>query len=94
MLKNSSRITVQDNHVSRVGNPVDGETAKGIRVEASTDPLILRNTVANNTTYGIYLVKFVSSSSDNVAVNNVTYQNGDHGIDDLLSPSGSFFREG
>jgi len=69
VVKSSSHITVQDNDVSRAGKPVLGQTAKGIRVEASTDSSILRNTVANNTLYGIYLVS--GSTRNEVSNNNI-----------------------
>ncbi|HYM57163.1 MAG TPA: right-handed parallel beta-helix repeat-containing protein [Solirubrobacteraceae bacterium] len=69
VLKSSSHITVQDNDVRRAGQPVQGQTAKGIRVEASTDSSIRRNTVANNTQYGIYLL--TGSTRNEISNNNI-----------------------
>src|ERR687886_137185 len=54
-VKSSSNITIRDNHTSYCGQPISGQTAKGIRLESSTDSTIAGNTVDHNTSYGIYV---------------------------------------
>ncbi|HET8786476.1 MAG TPA: right-handed parallel beta-helix repeat-containing protein [Candidatus Limnocylindrales bacterium] len=52
---NSSNITIRANHVSYCGQPVNGKTAKGIRIENSSSSIVEDNTVDHNTSYGIYV---------------------------------------
>ncbi|MBX5468894.1 MAG: PKD domain-containing protein [Thermoleophilaceae bacterium] len=70
VVKSSSHITVRGNRVSNSGDPVSGRTAKGIRIENTTDSLIATNTVDHNTDYGIYLR---SGSTRNEVVSNSVY---------------------
>ena len=56
LVSNSSDIILTDNHVSDSGQPISGQTAKGIRLSAVTTALVARNTIDHNTDYGIYLV--------------------------------------
>src|SRR6266540_6800319 len=71
-VKNSSKITIRGNHISFCGQPVSGQTAKGIRVESSTDSVIAGNTVDHNTSYGIYIA---SSSTRNLVQGNNIFSN-------------------
>ncbi len=72
VVKNSSKITIRGNHISFCGQPVSGQTAKGIRVESSTDSVIAGNTVDHNTSYGIYIA---SSSTRNLVQGNNIFSN-------------------
>jgi parallel beta-helix repeat protein len=71
VVKNSTDITLRGNHVTKVGQPVSGSTAKGIRVDSSRDCLVVNNTVDHNTDYGIYLV----GSRQNEVLSNVSFAN-------------------
>jgi parallel beta-helix repeat protein len=68
---NSSNIALRNNHVTNCGQPVNGKSAKGIRVENSSNSVIVNNTVDHNTSYGIY----VPSSTGILVQGNVTYSN-------------------
>jgi parallel beta-helix repeat protein len=70
--KNSSNITIRGNHVSFAGQPVQGKTAKGIRLDGTTDSVVSTNTVDHNTDYGIYLV---SGSTRDQVLGNRVFQN-------------------
>jgi parallel beta-helix repeat protein len=52
---NSSNVTIRSNHVSYCGQPVSGKTAKGIRIENSSNSIVENNTVDHLTSYGIYV---------------------------------------
>jgi parallel beta-helix repeat protein len=52
----SNNIKLIDNTVRFAGEPVSGQTAKGITVSESTDTLVEGNTVERNSNFGIYLV--------------------------------------
>ena len=76
---NSSHIKLSGNHVSYSGQPVPGKTAngirktaKGIRLENTTDSVVLGNTVDHNSSYGIYLTV---GSTRNLLQGNVTFSN-------------------
>jgi parallel beta-helix repeat protein len=68
VVKNSSNVTIRGNHVSSAGQPSQGKTAKGIRLDGTTDSVVATNTVDHNTDYGIYLV---GSTRDQVVGNRV-----------------------
>ena len=68
VVKNSSNITIRGNHVSSAGQPVQGKTAKGIRLDGASDSIVATNTVDHNSDYGIYLV---GSTRDQVVDNRV-----------------------
>jgi parallel beta-helix repeat protein len=68
VVKNSSNVTIRGNHVSSAGQPSQGKTAKGIRLDGATDSVVATNTVDHNTDYGIYLV---GSTRDQVVGNRV-----------------------
>jgi parallel beta-helix repeat protein len=72
VVKLSSNITLRGNHVSYSGQPVNGKSAKGIRVENSTDSVVAGNTVDHNSSYGIYLA---SGSTRNLVKGNVIFNN-------------------
>src|SRR5215213_248184 len=72
VVKSSSHITISNNHVSFAGKAVDGQTARGIRVENSTDSSIVGNTVDHNTTFGIYVL---GGSTRNTISNNEIFAN-------------------
>ena len=72
LVKSSSNITIRDNHVSHAGRPVRGELATGIRLEGTNDSVVARNTVDDNTNYGIYLE---SGSTRNQIVGNRVFRN-------------------
>ena len=50
-------ISLIDNRVSNAGQPVSGQTAKGIRLSNTTNSLVSGNTLDHNTDYGIYVVE-------------------------------------
>ncbi|HEV8450525.1 MAG TPA: right-handed parallel beta-helix repeat-containing protein [Gaiellales bacterium] len=50
-----SNIRLEGNHVSFSGQPANGKSAKGIRVEDSSNSIIENNTVDHNSSYGIYV---------------------------------------
>jgi parallel beta-helix repeat protein len=68
VVKNSSNITIRGNHISFAGQPAQGKTAKGIRLDGATDSVVSTNTVDHNSDYGIYLV---GSTRDQVVGNRV-----------------------
>jgi len=67
VVKSSSHVTLRDNHVSFAGQPANGATAKGIRLEGTSDSTVEGNTVDHNTDFGIYLL---SGSTRNEIVSN------------------------
>jgi parallel beta-helix repeat protein len=72
IIKNSSNVTLRNVEVSQAGLPISGKTAKGIRVEASTDCVVANNKLHNNTNNGIYVL---SGSTRNQIVGNDVYAN-------------------
>jgi parallel beta-helix repeat protein len=50
-----SNIRLEGNHVSYSGQPVSGKTAKGIRLQDSSNSTIENNTVDHSSSYGIYV---------------------------------------
>ena len=72
VVKNSSFVTLAGNHVSYVGLPQSGKTAKGIRLEGATDSSVTNNTVDHATSYGIYLL---SGATRNLVQGNVSFSN-------------------
>jgi parallel beta-helix repeat protein len=72
IVKNSTNITIRGNTVSYAGLPVQNSTAKGIRLEGSTDCVVATNKVHHNTYFGIYLM---AGSTRNTVVGNDVYQN-------------------
>ena len=133
LVKNSARITVEQNRVSYSGKPISGSTRAGIRLENSTDSVVAANTVDHNTDSGIAVlngstrndvrgnhafenargytraaagirlyaapgntvrgnvshnnedsgIECYTDADNTLLYNNVTYDNGDHGIDNL-----------
>jgi hypothetical protein len=135
LVSQSSHITVEDNHVSGAGKPVNGGTRGGVIVKGTTNSLIVGNTSEHNSDSGFAVlgtstgvrvsgnrsfgnarqyrpaapgidiqasgntidrnlvygnedsgIQLYNGAVDNVVVDNVTYNNGDHGIDALYSP--------
>jgi parallel beta-helix repeat protein len=72
VVKNSTNIAVRSNRVTNCGQPAQGKTAKGIRLEGATDSVVATNTVDHNTDYGIYLL---NASNRNQIVSNTIFQN-------------------
>jgi len=72
VVKNSSNVTIANNHISFSGQPVNGKTAKGIRLDSATDSTVSGNTVDHNSSYGIYLT---SGSTRNLLKANVIFSN-------------------
>jgi parallel beta-helix repeat protein len=81
-LANTTAVQV-DRNVSTFNAEVVARRASGIRVHSSTGATISSNVTHHNEDSGI---EFVSGAHDNLVVNNVTYDNGDHGIDNLEAP--------
>jgi parallel beta-helix repeat protein len=82
-LNNSTTgVQVVSNHAN---NNARGYTraAPGINVRTSSGNTIIGNISHNNEDTGI---QFYSGASNNLAVNNLCFNNGDHGIDNLNSP--------
>ena len=91
VVKNSSNVELWGNHVSYSGQPANGQAAKGIRIEGTTDSVISDNTVDHNTAYGIYLDLGATRNqvSENVIFSNAFgYQRAASGIR-LHSSSGN-----
>jgi parallel beta-helix repeat protein len=72
VVKNSSNITIRGNHVSYAGQPAQGKTAKGIRLDGAIDSVVSTNTSDHNSDHGIYLV---NSSTRNQIVGNKLFAN-------------------
>jgi parallel beta-helix repeat protein len=72
VVKNSTNVVLQSNHVFTCGQPAQGKTAKGIRLDGATNSVVASNTVDHNTDYGIYLV---NASNFNQVVSNTSFQN-------------------
>ena len=66
---NSDQIKLIGNRVSRAGQPVSGQTGKGIRLSNVKDSLVAHNTVADNTDFGILVTG--GSTRNRVAGNEV-----------------------
>jgi parallel beta-helix repeat protein len=79
---NSTGVQVFRNE-SRFNAEVVARKASGIRIHSSDGNTISSNLTHNNEDSGI---EFVTGSANNLVVNNVAYDNGDHGIDNLESP--------
>jgi parallel beta-helix repeat protein len=71
-LKTSSNITVRGNTVLNAGQPISGKTAKGIRIDGSTDCVVANNKLHDNTNNGIYVL---AGSTRNVISGNEVYAN-------------------
>ncbi|MEO6205637.1 MAG: right-handed parallel beta-helix repeat-containing protein [Mycobacteriales bacterium] len=54
-VKSSDHIVIEGNHVSAAGLPIEGSTARGITVNATTDSVVSGNLVDHNSDAGIYL---------------------------------------
>jgi len=67
----SANITLAGNHVSYCGQPVSGSTASGIRLSATTNSLIARNTVDHNSDFGIFLTN--GTAGVTVEGNDISY---------------------
>jgi parallel beta-helix repeat protein len=72
VVKNSSNITIRGNRASYAGQPVNGQTARGIRIDTTTDSTFSGNTVDHNTAYGIYLL---AASTRNLVKGNNIFSN-------------------
>ncbi|WP_214317942.1 right-handed parallel beta-helix repeat-containing protein [Nonomuraea sediminis] len=71
-LTGSDHVTVDGNTVTYAGQPVSGQTARGIYVSSTTDSVISANVAHHNSDSGIYL----TSSAARVTVRgNTAYQN-------------------
>jgi parallel beta-helix repeat protein len=82
-LANTTGVQVYRN-TSAFNAEVVARRASGIRVHTSTGATISSNITHHNEDSGI---EFVRGASNNLAVNNVSYDNGDHGIDNLEAPN-------
>jgi Periplasmic copper-binding protein (NosD) len=71
-VSNSSHITLSNNHVSYAGQPVDGLTKYGIRLNNVSDSLVSGNITDHNTNAGIGLV---SGSTRNEVRGNESFAN-------------------
>ena len=71
-VSSSSFVTISNNHVSRAGFQASGMTRGGIRLNSSTDSLIVGNTADNNSYAGIMVVG--GSTRDEVR-GNTTFNN-------------------
>ena len=67
----SSNMTVDGNHVSSIGQAVNGSTATGIKFSGVTQSLIANNTTDHNSDAGI----FVTASDNNIIRNNESFAN-------------------
>ena len=78
----SRNITVAGNHLSDAGEPLSGQTAKGISITDATDVLVEDNLVDHNSNYGIYLVNAtrIEIEGNEIAFNAKVYQREASGI--------------
>ncbi len=67
----SSNMSVDGNHVSLTGQPVNGSTATGIKFNGVTQSLIANNVTDHNSDAGI----FVTASDNNIVRNNESFAN-------------------
>src|SRR6266511_3676172 len=100
-VKDSANVHVSGNDVSGAGQQVSGYTKYGVKFANSTSSLVSGNVSHDNSEAGVFLdntsdrnvshdnedsgLQFYSGSHDNLVVDNLSYSNGDHGIDDLNS---------
>jgi parallel beta-helix repeat protein len=75
----STRVQIVENE-SFLNARVFSRSASGIRLHSSTNNTVASNVTHHNEDSGI---EVVTGSNDNVEFNNVSYDNGDHGIDNL-----------
>ncbi|MBK5287082.1 MAG: right-handed parallel beta-helix repeat-containing protein, partial [Acidimicrobiia bacterium] len=68
----SSNITIDGNHVTRVGQPASGLTAFGIHLNATTQSRVTNNTTDHNSDAGVHVV---TNSNANVIAGNVSFAN-------------------
>jgi parallel beta-helix repeat protein len=68
---NGGHINLIGNHVSRAGEPVSGQAAKGMRLGNITDSLFAYNTIDHNSEYGIYLTN--GSTRNQVTGNRISF---------------------
>jgi len=71
-VRDSSHITLSDNHVSFAGRPVSGQTRPGINLSNVSDSEVSRNTTDHNSNYGLY---FLSGSTRNLVKSNTSFGN-------------------
>jgi parallel beta-helix repeat protein len=89
----SSNITISGNHVSYCGQPVSGQTAKGIRLSGVTNSLVSGNLIDHNTDFGIYLTNGttgVTVSGNVTSYNAQQFQRAAAGIDSYGSSGNTF----
>jgi parallel beta-helix repeat protein len=80
----SSNITISGNHVSYAGQPVSGQTGKGIRLSGVSNSLVSDNVIDHNTDFGIYLTggtTGITVSGNAVSYNARGFQRAAAGID-------------
>jgi PKD repeat protein len=77
----STGCTIQDNESCRNSEPLV-RAANGIYSNRSTGNLYQRNLLHHNQDTGLHLGSF---SDNNISINNVSWNNGDHGFDHLNS---------
>ena len=77
----STGCTVQDNESFQNANPI-ARQANGIYLNRSTGNLIRRNRLHHNQDSGL---QYSTSSDGNIAIQNLSWSNGDHGMDCLNS---------
>jgi parallel beta-helix repeat protein len=71
-VSSSSNITISGNRVSNAGQPIDGKTAQGIKLNDTTDSLVSSNTSNNNSEAGILLT---GATTRTMVIGNTTFEN-------------------
>jgi parallel beta-helix repeat protein len=77
----STGCTIQDNESYRNFYPT-ARASNGIYLNSSTSNLLQRNRLHNNQDTGLHLQ---TNSDNNISIQNVSYNNGDHGFDHLYA---------
>ena len=81
LLSGVTASTIQDNESFRNARVFE-RAASGIQVFASSNNLLQRNRVHDNEDTGI---EYVTGSNNNVSLQNISWNNGDHGFDHIQS---------
>ncbi|MBK5289696.1 MAG: right-handed parallel beta-helix repeat-containing protein, partial [Acidimicrobiia bacterium] len=71
-ISGGSNITLDGNHVTHSGNPVNGDTAVGIKLSGVTDSLVVNNITDHNSDAGILVT---TDANNNVIRHNESFAN-------------------
>ncbi len=72
VVSGSSNISIDANHVTSAGQPVNGATAQGIKIANSTDSIVTNNVTDHNSDAGILVT---TNADNNVIAHNESFAN-------------------